>query len=347
MSEYLGFRCLTLFLCGIACTIYAAITCAPATLLTVVLFYIYKAVGLVIDILHGEDQLARRMDFIGISMILQGVLSLAAFAMVFGITQNLNMAIVAMTVAAAIVLFVFDIPKASRFAKVRIHLTRSKAFHFFRTSFLAVLASVMASAIFVVPKQYLAVFMGDAMLGAYASVAAPAMIVQMGAVYLYGPLLDIFAGHYMAGERASFVALLRRVVLGILLISICTSALLLFIGPWALGLLFGSEIAQYEYLLQPVILSTATTAFLWFFSDLMISIRDFRANFAGNVCAIACVLAASIPMIHVFGANGVSFAGASACVVGVLVLLAFLFRHLRNFPVVDDGGADCAVEKGA
>ena len=182
------------------------------------------------------------------------------------------------------------------------------------------------------------------MLGAYSSVAAPALIVQMGAVYLYGPLLDIFAGYYVSGNKQGFITLLKRVVAGIILISICASLLLLFIGPWALELLFGSDISQYEYLLQPVILSTATTAFLWFFSDLMISIRDFRANFAGNIAAMACVLALSIPMINIFGLNGVSFAGALACVAGVLVLLVFLFVHLRNFPVVEKGATDCAVE---
>ena len=46
-------------------------------------FLVFKAVGLLIDILHGADQQHRRMDYIGKSFIAQGLSTLAAFVAVF------------------------------------------------------------------------------------------------------------------------------------------------------------------------------------------------------------------------------------------------------------------------
>ena len=181
LGEYMGFRCLTLVGSFVACMVYAWFTCAAYALATVALFYAFKAVGLLIDILHGEDQVNRRMDYIGKSFMLQGVSTLAAFAVIYGLTQNLNLAIVAMLVAVTLVMALFDIPHCRRFTRVAVSLSAKKAAFFLRTSLPAVIASVAASSIFTIPKQYLAMVSGDASLGIYASVAAPALVIQMGA----------------------------------------------------------------------------------------------------------------------------------------------------------------------
>lgn len=156
------------------------------------------------------------MDYIGKSFMLQGVSTLAAFTVVYVLTQDLNIAIVAMLVAAIGVLVLFDIPHCHRFTRVIVSLSAKKALFFLRTSLPAVIASVAASAIFTIPKQYLAVVSGDAALGIYASVAAPALVIQMGAQYLYGPLLDIFPRLFFEGDSKGFVKLLGKTVLGII-----------------------------------------------------------------------------------------------------------------------------------
>ena len=65
VGEYMGFRCFTLAGAFVACMIYAALTCAPEALITVALFYAFKGVGLVVDILHRVVQINRRMVYIG------------------------------------------------------------------------------------------------------------------------------------------------------------------------------------------------------------------------------------------------------------------------------------------
>lgn len=332
LGEYLGFRLVTLGIAFVACMGYAALTCAPSSIATIALYYAFKAVGLVIDILHGCDQVNRRMDYIGISFILQGVSTLAAFVAVFGATHSVNLAIVAMTIAALAVFALFDVRKTRRFEPVAVRITARKTALFLKTSLPAVLAALASSAIFTVPKQYLSFASGDAALGIYSSVAAIALVVQMGAQYLYVPLIDVFPRKYFAGDRAGFCRLLGMTVAGILGVAAACVVVLGFVGSQVLGLLFGEEIVAYAYLLQPVVVSTLLTAFLWFFGDLLIALRDFPGNFAGNVAAFVAVVPLSFLCVDVWDMNGVSFAGAGACVVGVAVLAAFLARRVRRMP---------------
>lgn len=338
LSDYLGFRCFMLGIAFVACMVYAAFTCAPSALVTIALYYVYKGVGLVIDVLHGADQLGRRMDYIGKSFVLQGVFSLASFVAMYAITQNLNASIIAMTVVMALVLFLFDRPRAARFEPVRITLRRSTAWYFLKTSLPAVIASLAASALITVPKQFLSLEFGDAALGVYSSVAAPALVVQMGATYLYNPLLDVFPRLYFDGDRTGFLRLLARTIVGIVAVALACSVLLELLGSWVLQLLFGESIAPYVYLMQPIVLMTVLTAFLWFFGDLLIAIRMFRGTLLGNVAAFVAVVPLTLVCVSHWGMNGVSFAGASASFIGVLVLALYLVYAARHTPKPEKEG---------
>lgn len=323
-SEYLGFRLITLGGSFIACIIYSLITCPLSSILTITLYFIFKAVGLVIDIMHGLDQVNRRMDFIGKSFILQGVSTLAAFTVVFGLTQSLDLAIMAMTAAAFGVLFLFDLPHSRTFESYGVHITAKKTFYLLKRSFSAVLASLACSAIYTAPKQLLLVMVSDAALGIYSSAAAPALVVQMGATYLYAPLLDVFARHHYERNKQEMLRLLKRTALGVIAIGIVCYIGAGLLGEWALCLLFGESIRPYAYLLQPVVVTSVATAFLWFFGDLLVALRSFRGYFLGNAIALASVVPLGVFCIQQWGMNGVSFAATAASFIGAATMVLFL-----------------------
>lgn len=333
LSEYLGFRVVMLAASFVLCMAYAYATCAWYALPTIALFYCFKAIGLVIDVLHGTDQQHRRLDYAGMSFILQGVSTLAAFSAVFYFTQNLDLAIIAMGAAAFSVLVFWDIPRTARFEPVCLKLTGAKAVFFLKTSFPSTIAALAAGSLFVIPKQMLSYLSGDAALGIYSSVAALALVVQMGANYLYGPLLDVFPALYFGGKRAKFLKLFARTALGIIAVAVVCSVGLALAGAWVLEFLFGQSILSYVYLLQPILIATLATAFLWFFGDLLIALRDFRGNLIGNAVAFAAVAALSYPFVSIWGMNGVSFTGMAACLLGAGVLLLFIVRKLGQCPV--------------
>ena len=335
LAEYMTFRLQTLAIAFVACAVYSLLTCTLDNIATILLFYLYKSVGLIIDVLHGVDQQNRRMDYIGKSFVLQGIASLVAFLIGMKLFGNLDISIVMMMISVILVLILFDIPHASRFEHVGLGLEIKKSLFFLSTSFPAVCASVAATALLTIPKQELANVLGQEALGIYSSVAAPALIVQMGAQYLYGPLLDVFPKKFFDAPIGEFSSLLKQTVVNILLVSAVAIAGLSVFGDPLLRFVFGEAIGEHTDLLYPVLISTLATAFLWLFSDLLITVRDFKANLIGNLIPLFVVAVSSGWFVRSFGMNGVSYVVAIASLAGV----TYLSRRLRiNAAQLNKGG---------
>lgn len=110
IGEYTTLTLLTSFAALIAVSIYAVVTCRPNSWPVVGAYALYKGIATVIDILHAEDQRAQRMDYIGISLALQGIGSLAAFCITFHLSHNLVTAILAMGATTLAVGILYDFP---------------------------------------------------------------------------------------------------------------------------------------------------------------------------------------------------------------------------------------------
>ena len=94
--------------------------------------------------------------------------------------------------------------------------------------------------------------MGEWFLGIYSSVAAPVLIVQMCAQYIYAPLLTRFAEYLKAGDMRGFLRLVFKVSIAIFALALVFGLLFALVGEPVLVLIFGSSIAPYAYLIvQP------------------------------------------------------------------------------------------------
>ena len=150
----------------------------------------------------------------------------------------------------------------------------------------------------------------------------------MGASYIYNPLLGYFSEAYEKKDMKKLAALLLKASAAIAAISLIAAIALLLIGEPLLVFLFGDQIAPHVYLMTPIIICTAITAYVWFLNDILVAIRHFKGNFIGNVCAVILSVPAAFFLIPIYGMNGVSFAtilayGASAMVMLVYLLLVF------------------------
>ena len=92
VGEYLAFRIMTSSVALVAIIIYSFLTAPRNALVAIYLYCLTKILSQVIGVLHSQDQVHRRMDFIGRSLILQGLGTLGAFAAVFGATKNIALA---------------------------------------------------------------------------------------------------------------------------------------------------------------------------------------------------------------------------------------------------------------
>lgn len=324
VGEYFAFRLIT---CGIALAlilVYSLATCPLDAFATIALYAVYKIASLLIDVLHGLDQQNHRMDYIGKSLTMQGIASLAVFCFGMASTNNLNITIAVMAAAIVTIGLAYDMPRSARFERLHIGITRKKAFHLLGYCLPIVIAAVACGAAPSIPRQYLAAFSGSAALGIYASVAAPVTIIQMGASYIYNPLLGYFSEAYANKDMKQLASLLLKAGLGIATLGIASAAALQWLGEPLLVLIFGESIAPYTYLLTPIIAVAMVTAYVWFLNDVLVAIRDFKGSFVGNMVAAALSIPATFFFVPLFDMNGVSFAALLAYSVSALIMLLFL-----------------------
>ncbi len=332
VGEYFAFRLITSAIAMAGMVVYAFLTCPPEALVPILLYCLTRLLSFMIDVLHAFDQVNGRMDYIGKSLMLQGCLTLVAFTTVFGLTESLSWAFVSMAIVTTAIGVMFDLPRALRFGAIHVGIQRKKALHLLVYCLPIVISAIAAAAAPAIPRQVLAALEGVDVLGIYVSVAAPAAIIQMGAGYIYNPLMPLFARDYALGRTKELTRLLLKVVGGITVIGVVFGILLEIFGPWLLRTMFDESIDPYFYLMQPIIILTVVSGYVWFISSLLIALRSFRGEVAGNIVALVISIPAAYFFIAHWSMNGVSFAAISAYLIGGLVMLFSLVRVLRTAP---------------
>ncbi len=330
IGEYFALRMITSSLTMLAVVIYTVATSPIGSLGAVALYMVLRVLMLLVDVLHGCDQINGRMDYIGKSLMIQGLLNLVVFTAVFGLTSSLSAALAGMCAVTIVVGLFYDLPRTRQFERIKIGISRRKAAHLLKLFFPIVMAAAAGAAVPSIPRQFLSVVDGEAALGIYASVAALVTIIQMGAGYIYSPFLTVFARYSVEKKTVEFRRLFRNVTLGILATGVLCTAALEIVGPWLLRQMFGESIAEYTYLLAPTIAFAIVAAFVWFFSDLLIVLRRFRGNVAGNIIAVIVALPATYICVTRWDMNGVSFAGIAAYAVAAIVMAFYVSMEFRG-----------------
>lgn len=328
-GEYLGIRILTTALSFLVGVFYAVLTCAPGALVSIILYLASSLGSSFIEGLHAVDQRHLRMDYIGRSYILQGSSSLLSFSLVLYFSNSIELACAAMAISIWSVCAFYDLPRSRQFESIIPQIDFRTALHTLVRLLPLVIAQVCSSAALTFPRQILATELGSASLGIYSSIAAPSTIVQMGATYIYSPLMGEFASRFKQG-REEGMRLFKKTSLAIVFTSLLFSAVILLLGDQFLLLLYGNDIVAYDYLLLPAVLCTLITAFAWFFNDLLLTLRDFRGSFVGNVSSSVISIAVSFPLVRAFGMNGVSFTGMLSYALTLLVLAGFFYRAIGD-----------------
>lgn len=308
--QYLGFRIITVALAIVVMFVYCFLTCPPGAWVTVILYGFFSLGPVFVDVLHGEEQRESRMDVIGISFILRGALLLASFVIGMALFNSLNIALILMTITTYLEIALFDgivfLKVTGKPLKPAFEARAIKSL--FIQCLPLVIASFFCWAVPAIPRQALNDIMGEWFLGVYSSVAAPVLIVQMCAQYIYAPLLTRFAELLQAHDRRGFLRLVLQVTLAIFVLAFAFGVLFALAGEPLLVLIFGQSIAPYTYLIIPLVLCTVMTAYVWFLGDVLIAMRKNAMNLIGYAISFGVILATMYPMIYAFEMNGVSFA---------------------------------------
>lgn len=308
-GDYIGMRIITVAMSILVMLVYGFATCSFADLPIVFSYGIFSCGPIIVDVYHGIDQKHMRMDLIGKSLIMRGVLSLACFIAGMMLFHSLIIALGLMTISTFLVIGIYDVCQCRKLTEsIRPIFSKTSITSLFQICFPMVIALLFSSAAPSIPRQMLGDIYGSSVLGVYASVAAPVAIIQMGAQYVYAPLIGVLAQYFSDRNVSRFLGIVVKVLFAMGAIMLVSIVLFLLFGKSLLGLLYGTDMANHADLLTPLIVCTVITALSWFVGDVLIVIRHTKANCVMYAISFFVTIVLSFVLIEPFEANGVSFA---------------------------------------
>lgn len=327
-SSYIAFRLITILIGWFVCAVYIPIaTNRQMNLITVSLLYlVFKSDESFSDVLYGIYQKNGRMDYIGISQFIRGILSLIAFSAGLALTDSLPTAIISMTTSCILVTIVYDLPHARRFGSIKPFFDNSALLALAKICFFAMLASLLANSIVSSVRQYYGIVNGSEALGHYASVATPAVLIQVAATYLYSPLIGKLAADLKKDRGLFLKSFIKTMGMLVLVMGICVLALSL-VGSSLLTIAFGNSIMPYTYLFPYVLTATAAVGLLLYCNDVLIIQRRMKQTLFCNGVAFACAVASAIPFIAFFDMNGINYSIILGCSIAILSSLFCIMRR--------------------
>lgn len=296
----------------------------------IIMYCLFKISEALYDVYAGICQKSWRMDYIGKSWMIKGVITFIAFSITLYISSNLVMAIIIMAMSSFCVVFTYDIPKAKSLTDIQVNLKQKENLSLMRECAPLFCYLILSTIIPTIPRIFMERILGSYELGIYGSVASPTLIVQMGASYIFNPFLTLFAEKYNYGKIDDFWRTLKKCMLAIGILSLAALIGGQLLGKWGLKILYGNEVAGYAYLLLPLILCTILTAIVWFLCALLTVVRDFRGLIISNLIVVVLSCATSATLLRRFGMQGASMALSLSLVIETVFLWICLKRKVNK-----------------
>ncbi len=323
---YLLSRYLTVALAWTGCMAFAFVNTYSAQQRWVIFLYAgYRLVESWSDVWHAYLQKAERMDIVGISFGVRGLLTAGTVVAGLLLTHDLIITLAVLLVLNAGYVLVVDIPLARRRADLKSREGGSVASLLWQCLPLAVYASINTS-IGSVPRYFCERILGSVALNYFANVFLPVMLLQVAAVYLFVPFITTFARLWNDRDAAGWRKALRLGTLALAALWAAGAAGVALLGRWGLNLLYPStpEILQYTGLLQPLVICAVLTVASTVLCNLLTIARAMGALIAGNLIGLAAALIASpllIPALGLWGTALATMAGLAAQAVSLGIFL--------------------------
>ena len=330
-GDYIGARFVTAPLSVALCIGYVLILGYDIkTVLCITFYMLFRLNETFSDVLHAIDQKNYRMDYVGISFIIRGIVLVIAFAASLYITGDLLISVIIMAVATTAVVIFYDIPRTSQFGSIKPVFNKKSIVSLLVICLPTVISLVAFTAISSVPRQTLEAMQGTEALGYYGTVAAPVLVVQTMATSIFNPMLTELAVLYSNGENRQFMKKLFVSVLLLLVITLLVLGGIAVLGEFAVGIVFGKDFVPYTYLMYGVVGCAAAYTLSWICTNVLIIMRRLKICMVASVIALALSALWARPFINGFGMNGVSFVIILAYVIHVAACGTVIFFNLNH-----------------
>lgn len=327
-ANYVALRLVTTMGALVVCGTYAfLVSPSKLTLGVIWSFLLFKLDESFTNVLYGVDQKSMRMDFIGVSQIVRGIVVVGVFSAGMIVTQNVVISLLGVFFGCLSVTLAYDIPHARRLASSLVpKISLERCAHLLKVCFPSVLSLVLGTLVVSTVRQHFGIVYGEEALGIYASVATPCVIIQVLAQNVYTPLLGPIAEDYRRGNVSAGRRGAARLMLLLVCVALALSAALGLVGEPLLETFYGQSILPYVYLLFPALLVATGVAAAQLLTDLLIVFDKLPATLSVNGVALLVSLVLMGPLTERFYMSGINLTLIVAYVTSTIVGVVVLFR---------------------
>lgn len=299
--------------------------------LVIMIYMLFKCGEAMIDVFHGIDQKSGRMDYVCYSYLMRGVLMIAAFYGIIYATGSLGYGIMGMALTTFLVAVFYDFRKARNFIDKEESTNMEAVKRLMLYLIPLVIVAVTNNMSISLPRYFLRVFYDKEVVGFFASVATPAMILQVGAATIFIPLITPLASRFVAGDKKGFISILQKVGIVLTGLSVLAIAVSAVLGNWFLVLVFGPEIEPYTYLFVPVIISTLFISVNACLFPVCTVLRAIRGQIVIGVAGALSSLVASLIFVRLYSMDGVVISLIITLVIQILIEIFLIYRMMRRW----------------
>jgi O-antigen/teichoic acid export membrane protein len=350
-SPYFTLRLLSTVL---ALVVIAGIACLanyPSEMKAIiVLVGLFKAVEAMSDIFHGELQRRAHMKWICFSLVLRGLLGLAALALGVYLTHRLEPACLGITLAWLLVLLAVDVPcvapkKVSGTLKPKVPDT---FFGRWQTAFFLCwdpqplkrllliacplgLVAMLISLNVCIPRYFLAWYGGERALGVYSALAYLVQASTLLAAALGASASGRLGYCYAVRDRMAWGRTLHQLLGLSLLFGVVGLAVAWFGGSILLTFFYAREYAQHQEVFCWLMLAAVGANLCFILNWAVVAARYITIQLPFHLLLLLVTAAACYLLIPPFGLRGAAFSAGitNGCqVLGNILILRHAARSL-------------------
>lgn len=329
-GHYMGLRCVTALIA--LCVIGAIIAIFGYDLQTALVIWmigIAKAVESISDVIFGLFQKYERMDKLGKSLMMKGVLSVASMGFFLWARNSLVAGVIGLAIAWLAVLLVYDIVNARCFERVRILIEPGPLWKLVRLSLPLGMVLLFISLNSNVASYFIDGILGAQSLGYYASIAYIVVVGDTMVNALGQSTNTRLAKSYAEGNMGRFIGNLFYMIIAIAGVCFIGLIIVAFAGSEILTLLYKPEYAAYKGVFLMIMFSASLTYLANIVNYAVTAARIFKIQpvLYGVVLAVSALFNALL--IPVKGLEGAALSAIiSSCLqfTGNLLILVYAVK---------------------
>jgi O-antigen/teichoic acid export membrane protein len=296
-----------------------------------------KAIDSVTDVFLGEWQRAERLDAVSMVYGANGVVSLAGLVAALVVTRSLTLATVAYAGGSAFALGIAIVmhPRISGNSVPRPTATVGRLWTLVKIALPLGPVMLLVTLNGSVPRYFVAANLGNHDLGIFAAlsylvIAGTTLVGAMGQ-----SLSPRLARHYADGDVSGFTTLLVRFALSAAALGACGVVVAIWGGSSILSRMYSAEYGAASGALVVIMVAGTLSYVSSVLGYGLTAARQFTVQVPLAVCSVAATAGAAALLVPRLGITGAAWAGAlgaTAQIVGSVVLLSIAARTARMTP---------------